>query len=301
MSTKYEDNPIVSPPTVTQRYGEPPYPMLPNIDARSHGLRVLSRWFSSLVFRRTMAPNQQPEAFSVTPDRVFYEMPDSVEMLEFPAIGVLPGRGQYITRGIGGADPGEAREDGYSLSIPYDYQEMLTIEVIGSKIAERRAMMAGIESVMGAFEGTTDLRLVMPEYYGLAATYSLMERENLEEPDSPRGRRRGHLFIQMLVPVVTQARLVEFFPSFDVNVSGSVGADVGVGFFPAKVEAGAVAYTGTQALAAMGLDVFQARTIARATLGINRLEADALTIDYLVALMQWLAARNRTLRTALTP
>lgn len=301
MSTKYNDPPIVSPPTVTQRYGEPPYPILPDIDARSHGLRVLSRWFSSLVFRRTMAPAQESQAFSVTPDRVFYELPDAVEMLQFPAIGVLPGRGQYITRGMGGAEPGEAGADGYSLSIPYDYQELLTVEVMGSTSVERRSMIAGIESSMGGFEGTTDLRLVMPEYFGLAATYSLMERENLEEPESPRGRRRAHLYIQMLVPVVTQARMLDLNTSFDVNVSGSVGADVGVGFFPGKVDVATRAYAGTQALEAMGLNVFQARTIARATLGINRLEADALSIDYLVALMQSLAARNATLRTALTP
>lgn len=301
MSTKYFDPPIVSPPTVTRRYGEAPYPILPDIDARSQGLRVLSRWFSSLVFRRTMAVAQEPQAFSITPDRVFYELPDAVEQLQFPAIGVLPGRGQYITRGMGGAEPDGQTVSGYTLAVPYDYQEMLTVEVMGSTSVERRSMIAGIEAAMGTFEGTTDLRLVMPEYYGLAATYSLMERENLEEPESPRGRRRAHLYIQMLVPVVTQAHLVDLTTTFDVNVSGSVGADVGVGFMAGKVEAATRAYTGTQALEAMGLDVFQARTIARATLGINRLEADALSIDYLVALMQSLAARNATLRTALTP
>lgn len=301
MSTKYNDPPIVSPPTVTQRYGEEPYPSLPDIDARSHGLRVLSRWFSSLVFRRTMAPAQESQAFSVTPDRVFYELPDAVELLQFPSIGVLPGRGQYITRGIGGAEPDGQTADGYTLAVPYDYQELLTIEVMGSTSVERRAMVAGIEAAVGGFEGTTDLRLIMPEYFGLAATYSLMERENLEEPESPRGRRRAHLYMQMLVPVVTRANMVALHTSFDVNVTGSVGADVGVGFFPSKVEVASRAYLGEQALIAMGLNVFQARTIARATLGISRLEADALSIDYLVALMQSLAARNATLRTALTP
>lgn len=301
MSTKYNDPPIASPPTVTQQFGEQPYAMLPSVDARTHALRALSRWFSSLVFRRAMMDGQEPQAFSVTPDRVFYELPDSVEMLQFPSIGVLPGRGQYITRGIGGAEPDGQTVEGYTLAVPYDYQELLTVEVMGSKQSERRSMVAGIEVAMASYEGTTDLRLVMPEYYGLAATFSLMERENLEEPESPRGRRRAHLYMQMIVPVVTQALMVDLHTSFDVNVTGSVGANVGVGFFPSKVETATRAYTGTQALEAMGLNVFQARTIARATLGINRLEADALSIDYLVALMQSLAARNATLRTALTP
>jgi hypothetical protein len=301
LSTHYDDNPSPPPATVTQLYGDPPYPMLPNLDARTHALRVLKAWFSSLVFRRTMMEGQEPQAFSVTPDRVFVEQPDSVENLQFPSIGILPARGQYYTRGIGGADPDGETAEGYSLLVPYDYQEMLTVEVMGSKIAERRAMVAGIEAAMGSYEGTTDLRLVMSDYFGLAATFSLMERENLEDVESPRGRRRAHLYIQMLVPVVTQARLVGLQANINVDALLSVGADVGVNFFAPNVMAAGLAFSGVQALSAMGLTLVEAKTIARATLGINRLQADALSIDYLVALMQSLAAQNANLRTATTP
>jgi len=301
LSTHYEDNPGQSPPTVTPLYGDPPRPMLPNLDARTHALRSLAAYFSSLVFRRTMMDGQEPQAFSVTPDRVFIEQPDSVENLQFPSIGILPARGQYYTRGIGGAEPDGETADGYSLLVPWDYQETLTVEVMGSKIAERRAMIAGIEAAMGAYQGTTDLRLVMPSYFGLAATFSLMERENLEDAESPRGRRRAHLYIQMLVPVVAQARMIGLQTTIAISPTINVGADIGVNFVASQVTAAARAFVGVQALAAMRLTLAEAQTIARATLGINRLQADALSIDYLVALMQSLAAQNANLRTATTP
>ena len=72
-------------------------------------------------------------------------------------------------------------------------------------------------------------------------------------------------------------------------------------FVASQVTEAARAFVGVQALAAMRLTLTEAKTIARATLGINRLQADALSIDYLVALMQSLAAQNANLRTATTP
>jgi len=305
MSTQRNDQPIPPPPTVTRSMLEPPpYPAvpLPDYDARSQALRVLCQWFSSLVYRRTMAPGQPSDPFSITPDRVFYEQPDTVEGLQFPTISILPGRGQYMTRGIGGAEPDDdtATVDGLALLVPYDYNELLTVEAWGSKISERRSVVAAIEAAMGSYEGTTDLRLVMKDYYGLAATFSLMERENLEDVETPRGRRRVHLYLQLSVPVVVAARFTTLNPLPGGNVK--VDLDMGPGGLADGLSATSIAAAarttgGVAGLSAMGLTLAGARTIARATLGLTPAEANACTDDYLFELCLGLAKQNASLET----
>lgn len=280
-----------------------PAPALPDVDARTQALRVLSQWFSSLAYRRTMAPGVPPEPFSIGPDRVFIEQPDNVEGLNFPSIGILPGRGQYLTRGLGGAEPDDdsATVDGLALLVPYDYSELLTIEGWGSKIAERRSIVAAIEVAMGVYEGTTDLRLVMPEYFGLVATFSLTERENIDDLEVARGRRRVHLFLQMQVPVVASARFASLDPRPGGNVKVSLdmsggGAGVSASLGAAQVTAGALVGGGLAGLSAMGLTLSQAQSIARATLGLTPAQAEAATPDYLFAICQSLAAENASLQ-----
>jgi hypothetical protein len=298
VSTQRNDQPGLPPETPTKSVlTPPPYPagVLPNVDARTQALRVLAQWLSSLSYQRTMAPGMPPEAFAIGPERVFIEQPDNVEGLQFPAIGIVPGRGQYLTRGLGGAEPDDesATVDGLALLVPFDYTELISVEGWGSKIAERRSIIAAIEVAMGSYEGTTDLRLRMPEYYGLVATFALMERENVDDIEIPRGRRRVHVYLQMTVPVVVAARFA--------TLNASVSVDLGVGGVADMLSAvslvAAGAKTGLDGLTAMGLTRPLALQIARASLGITAAQANALTDDYLFALCQNLAAQNARMET----
>jgi len=308
MSTHRNERPVPLPDSpssspVLSPLG-PPIP-LPDKDARTHALAVLARWFSALEYRRTMAASAPTEAFYVPPERVFIDQPDNVEGLQFPAICILPGRGQYQTRGIGGASPDEevVTVDGLSVLVPYDYTELITVEVWGSKIAERRAMVAALEVASGSYEGTTDLRLVMADYFGLVCTFSLMERENLEDVETPRGRRRAHLYFQMTVPVAVAAR----YATLDAQPGGTVKIDLAGGgatggpwgevLGQADIQAAlqALPYGVDAVLRAMGLTEHLARQVARATLGLTPAQADALTVPYLVELCLVLAAKNAEL------
>jgi len=298
MSTQKNDSPGPPPATPTKSLlTPPPFPVvpLPDFDARTQALRVFAQWLSSLEYRRTMAPGQPAQPFSLGEDRVFVEQPDNVEGLQFPCISMLPGRGQYLVRGLGGAEPDDetATVDGLALLVPYDYTEMVTVEGWGSKIAERRSLVAAIEVAMGSYEGTTDLRLVMPDYFGLVATFSLMERENLDDLEVPRGRRRVHLFVQMLVPVVVSARFLPLRPFVDLAVTELSLAALG----EAQVIAGGAAGGGLAGLAAMGLSLRTARQVVRATLACTPAEVTSFSPEYLFAVCQTLAAQNASLRT----
>lgn len=194
-----------------------------DLTARWRGLSTFARFIAALEFRRTMAVGQQPQSFAVPLDHVFVEMPDNVQDLPFPSVCFLAGRGTYTTRGaLGPPDPvdeppttGSPRS---AVLVPFDYIETVPIEVWGSKIAERRALLAGLEAVFGAFESTTDVRLVVPDYFGLVATYTLLDGELIDDIETPRGRRRAHLYVQMTVPVARSARFMELNP----YVSGAI-------------------------------------------------------------------------------
>lgn len=299
MSTQRNDLPGPVPNTPTKSVLQPPpWPEvpLPDVDARTHALNVLSQWFSSLVFRRTMAPGQPSQPFSITRDRVFIEQPDNVEGLQFPAIGIMAGRGQYLTRGLGGAEPDDesATVDGLALLVPFDYAELLTIEGWGSKIAERRSIIAAIETAMGSYEGTTDLRLVMPDYFGLVATFSLMERENIDDLEVQRGRRRVHIYVQMTVPVVVEARFATLNTSISLNLTEtSALSALGFGAIVAALKVG----DGLAGLKALGLTLAQAKTIARATLGVTVAQANAFSAEYLCQVCLSLAVQQAKLET----
>ena len=311
MSTRRDDRPVAPPPTVTasQLDTPPPAAALPNIDARTHALRRLAQWFSSLRYMRTMGPGQPAQEFAIEPERVFIEQPDSVENLAMPAIGIIPGRGQYLVRGLGGADVDDSTYGiagpHTALMTPYDYQEPITVEGWGSKISERRSIIAAIEVAMGSYVGSTDLRLVLPEYFNSIATFTLNEREKVDDIEIVRGRRRVHLFIQMTVPVVVVAKATPMLgPYISVTVGGpgdgagfpSAGGLAGQAGLRARL-AESSARGGAAGLAVFRLTPDQARVIARASQGLTVAQSMALTDDYLLAVVQTLAAEAGSLET----
>jgi len=308
VSTRRDDRVVAPPPTVTasQLDTPPPSAPLPNIDARTHALRRFAQWLSSLRYMRTMAPGQPAQEFAIEPERVFIEQPDSVENLAMPAIGIIPGRGQYLVRGLGGADVDDST---YGIAGPhtalmtlYDYQEPITVEGWGSKISERRSIIAAIEVAMGSYVGSTDLRLVLPEYFDSVATFTLNERENVDDIEIVRGRRRVHLFIQMTVPVVAVAKATPMLgPYVQATVTEANGFSVAGGYAGQAALTARLAESSARGGAA-GLAVFrltpdQARVVARAARGLTVAQSMALTDDYLLALVQVMAAEAGSLET----
>lgn len=305
MSTKTDDMPpLPAPPTVSRWYLSPPpvpQPPLPQEDARTYALRAFGKWIGSLVFRRRMADGAPADPFVITKDRFFIEQPDNVENMQMPCIAVLPGRGQYETRSMGPVEPDDSLvgPDGTSLLVPWDYVETLTVEVWASKIPERRALVAGIELAIGLYEGSTDLRLVLTDYWGMVASFSLMEREIIDDVETPRGRRRAHFMIQLRVPVVGAARFawLDPRPGGTVHVVlGDAGATV-LPFGAAQAAQAASTKGAEAALRVLGLTEKEARTYAQGYAGVDALAAKAFTLDYVVATLLVMAEEAASLET----
>lgn len=297
MSTKANEHPLPPPPTVTPPLGLPPVPDLPDIDARTHALRQLGVWLCSLRYMRTMARGQPAQPFYLTEDRVFIEQPDNVEGLDFPAFGMLPGRGAYLPRGLGGAEPIDSTlgiaGPGTALIVPFDYQETFTLEGWGSKMSERRSLVAAVETAISGYEGTTDLRIVLPAYFNQVATFAIQERENIDDLDIVRGRRKVHLTLQLTVPLVQVRRFAMLQVAVQLGLQASLGLSTNVQRLTLAANQG-----GALGLKTLGVDEATARRIVKATLDLTPAQANAADVDYLFAVIYGLAVQNAGFETA---
>lgn len=200
-------------------------PLLPDFDARTRALEAFGKFLSTLEFQRTGEDGGSAVPFRVARKDIHIEWPDHPEELVFPCIAFLPSRAGYNTFGLGPAriipETIGVFGEGTALLNLAEYAETIIVEVRGSKKAERRAMMAGIEVAMGSFDNSWAVTLVLQDYFDVSATYSLMERENIDDPDNARNRRRGHFYIEMttclvrLVDVNTMCPVANVFVDVD--------------------------------------------------------------------------------------
>lgn len=205
-----------------------PRPALPDVDARTHALRAFRTFLSTLEFRRTGAAGQTIP-FKVAEANIHIEQPDNVEGLAYPSMVVIPARATYLAYGLG---PPRIVDQSLNLFSPgtavvyaKQYEETFLLEVWAAKIAERRAIVAGIEVAMQTVDDSYALRFRLPEYFSTECEFWLEQRENIEDAETARNRRRAHLFIWMSVPVLhlVNAKLLQHF--VDVRLDDEGGVD----------------------------------------------------------------------------
>lgn len=197
-------------------FPEQPALPLPGIDARTYALRAFADWLSTLQFARTGKKGGEDIQFCVPRKDIHVHQPDHVKDLEFPSICFLPQRGMYETFGLGPARLDDATCDvfgqGTALLQLAEYTESFIIEIWGSKIAERRAIVAGLETAMGSFDDSWAVTLRLKDYFDRTATFSLNEKQYIDEPDAVRNRRRAHMFVELTVGVVRLVNAVTLQP-----------------------------------------------------------------------------------------
>lgn len=197
-------------------------PKLPDRDAREHGLEALRQYIGALIFRRTNAPGLPPIEFQIPTSSIYKEQPDDVENLLLPAIGFVPSVGKHLTFGLG---PPRVLEDsmgvnGHNTALLHvsDYVEPITIEVWASKIAERRAIVAGLKIALRASDASSAIYLKLPNYYGMPACFALMGSQYIDDDATVRNRRRAFLMVEMTVCEVAPCNISGLQPRASVEV-----------------------------------------------------------------------------------
>lgn len=194
---------LISNSTLGNVWPAMPAQPLPDRDARDYALNALRKFFSYLVFQRTNAKNLPPISFQIPKDSIQIYQPDDIKNAPLPGIAFLPGRGVHDTYGLG---PPEVVEATAGIAGPNTalvrsgvYNETITVEVWGSKIAERRAIVAGLKSAMRMSDRTSAIRLKVPDYFNQTATFSLSESQYVDGDEVSRNRRRAFLMLDMSI------------------------------------------------------------------------------------------------------
>lgn len=203
-------------------WGTAPARPLPDRDARYYALDALRTYVSLLVFSRTGPKGGSPITFQVPRERFHIEQPDDVVDQKFPSMAIVAGRGRHEYTYLGGADVHDELRDVYmpgtTVLQQAEYVEAMTLEVWGSKIPERRSLMAGLKIALAPLEEGQGLRLKLPKYYDRVAEFVLLESQYVDEPDAIRNRRRGQLYLSLRVPEVALVDAITLRPMLTLTV-----------------------------------------------------------------------------------
>ncbi len=80
-------------------------------------------------------------------------------------------------------------------------------------------MMARIETAMHEYTGSYALRLRVDDYYGQIASFDLVDRMLLDDPDSARKRRRGSFTVDLGINLVREVAVTEFKYPVQLDIS----------------------------------------------------------------------------------
>lgn len=204
-------------------FGEvfPPKPNPPplSIDGRTIALRLLRDYITNLTFFRPMG--QAPvQAFQIDAKNFHIEWPDYIEDMKFPSVAIVHSRARYDVIGLVSYVE-ETTRNVYAkdtvLQWQSEYVEKIQLEIWTNKKAERRAILAGIETAMSPTEQMSGLRFQMKDYFNELVCFTLFDREIIDEPDSPKNRRRAQLGIEMRFNIVALVNAISMTPALITN------------------------------------------------------------------------------------
>lgn len=197
-----------------------PNPLPLAIDGRTAALYVLREYVANLTFFRQGAAGAPPIPFRIPEDHFFIEWPDSTQDMTMPCIAVVQSRGDYDVIGLVSYVEEDTRDlylPGTVLQWQSEYVETINLEIWVSKQAERRAVIAAMETAFSPTEQMSGLRFQMPDYFDELVCFTLNRCERMDEPDASRNRRRAQLELEMRFNVVALVNYAEANPRLKVN------------------------------------------------------------------------------------
>lgn len=212
------------------QYTGKPQPRSPIDDQRTAALRSFRRFVNDVTFYRAGPKNGPPIDFKVPKDSFLIEWPDREVDLQFPACVVVPGNGAYEDLGIGGSFLIEKTRDvfgkGTVLQMQSQYIETFQLAVLGTSRAERRALRAGIESLLFPSETASGLKLKMPTFYNQIGTFLLSTSQVQDDEDSAKGRRVMTFGIELRFTSVVLVTYADLLPTRFPGLDDQIGPNV---------------------------------------------------------------------------
>jgi hypothetical protein len=176
------------------------------VDGRTCALQALGRFLTENLYRRRgnagdapVASGQVPAlALVLQPSNFFVDEPDGEQDMQFPSIVCLGGSAEMTT---GSNEPTGDSVDVYGVGtavVPqWLHDETFTMKIYGTQLGELRGLVGGVTQLLQPAQGVQCVRLVLPDYYGEVARFTLVGAEWPEGADAARNRRYATLRIQL--------------------------------------------------------------------------------------------------------
>ena len=200
-------------------------PALP-FDGRTCALTMLRKYISELTFNfpgdydATTGKYGPPNPFSIPEDSIHIEMADGMEPAGTPSIAFSPAEGKYEPIGLTAFLDESTRDKfgvGTVIQWQSEYTETFTLELWASSIAQRRSIIAGLESGLTPTEQMYGIRFRMPDYYMETVCFTPNSRTNIDDGDAARGRLKAQFKIEMRFNIVALVNCTSLMPSVVVD------------------------------------------------------------------------------------
>ena len=210
-----------------------------SVDGRTIALETLAQYIAALTFYRPGDKGRDPIPFKIPTEHFFIEQPDDKESMPFPSIAVVHDTARYDVIGLVSyvaEDSLDVYGKGTLVQWQSEYVETIQLEVWCNTKAERRAILAGIETSMSPTEQQSGIRFHMPDYYDQLVCFTLNDRLLVDGPEAAKGRRSATLSVEMRFNIVTLINANTMIPvvttSVDVAADGTLVGDVDVAVSP---------------------------------------------------------------------
>lgn len=198
-----------------------PNPEPPAIDGRTVALRLLREYIAAQNFWRSMGPNVPPKKFNIPEEHIHIEWPDNEEDLVTPSIAFAQkSDGVYEAYGLTcyvDERTADVFAPGTVVQWQSEYVETFTIEVRASKKAERRGIIAALETALTPTEQMYGLRFRMPDYFDQLVCFTLQSRKLNDDPNSAKDQRSASLEVLMRHNTVALVNYRPLTPMVGVN------------------------------------------------------------------------------------
>jgi hypothetical protein len=196
----------------------------------------MREYVCALTFLKANQPGLPPIPFQIRRENFHIEWPDNETKLVDPSVVIMPSRADYDVIGMTSYLEEETRDvygAGTVIQWQDEYVETVNLEIRASSRAERRAIMAGLETAFTPTEQMSGVRFKMPDYFGQLVCFVLNRREIMDDDASAKNRRRAQLEIQMRFNVVALVNYVSLQPivktNTDVDVDTGAAVDLSAG------------------------------------------------------------------------